>query len=307
MKRLLHYLFLGCVLFPGMLACMPSQKGQDTAGRLFPPALPIPPDSISIPEERASYIVNNVWLPYDSLTTQMFEGIPSMEQFIVDYFAIGAVADKKSFSNSVVTALGKSTPDFYAHFLDFAEMYLDHSNSPIYNEDLYALFVGQVLRSSVVTYADSIRLSERLTGYAKNKVGDIAANFSIRLSDSRKISLHDIASPLTILIFYEPECETCIETLDLIKSSDVFLTLAAEQKVKVLCVDMTSETRSAQSAREKCPTWMMMGYESEQAIRQQQLYYLRAFPTVFLLDQDNRVLLRHLRVDQLEQWLRNNT
>lgn len=306
MKRLLHYLLLGCVLFPAILACMPSQKKQDTAERLLPPTFPTPPDSVSEPKERASYVVKHVWLPYDSLTVQMFDGMSSMEQFIVDYFAIGAIADKGAFSHSVATALSKSTPDFYANFVDLAEMYLDHSNSPAYNEDLYALFIEQALDSSVITHADSIRLAERLAGYRKNRVGDIATDFTVKLTDGRKTSLRDIESPLIVLIFYEPECETCIETLDFIKASDLFSTLVSEQKAKVLCINMSSETGNPLSMTDKCPAWAMVGYESEQKIKEHQLYYLRTLPTIFLLDRDKRVLLRHLKVDQLEQWLKQN-
>lgn len=306
MKRLLHYLLLGCVLFLGVVACIPFQKKQDTAERLLPPSFPVPPDSVSDPKERASYIVKNVWLPYDTLTVQMFGGMPSMELFMQEFFSIGLLASGEAFSYSVATALRKSAPDFYANFMDLGEMYLDYPNSPVCNEDLYALFIGQALDSSVITYADSIRLSKRLIGYQKNRVGDIAVDFSVTLTDGTETSLHDIESPLTVLIFYEPECEACIESLDFIKISDVFSTLVSKQMAKVLCIDMSGEIGNFQSKADECPIWAMTGYESEHKVKDQQLYYLRTFPTIFLLDQDKRVLLRHLKVDQLEQWLKRN-
>ena len=306
MKRFLHY-FLGCILFLGTLSCVPSKTKQDTAESLSPPIFPIPPDTVTDSEAKASYIVKNVWSLRDSLTVQMFGGMSSMEQFVVDYFSIGAMADKGEFANSIAMALEKSTSDFYANFLDLAELYLDHATSSIYNEELYASFIEQALKSSVITYADSIRLSERLAGYRKNRVGDIAADFTIYLSDGGKTSLHKIKAPLTVLIFYEPACKICIDALTFMKTSDVFWSLVKNRMLKVICIDMSADTGKLRSLADKSPTWAILGCESEQKINEYQLYYLRAFPTIFLLDQEKRVLLRHLKVDQLEQWLQQNT
>ncbi|MDO4695409.1 DUF5106 domain-containing protein [Porphyromonas sp.] len=302
MRRCLSFT-LGCVFFVLALSCTTTKK--NTAERLSsPPKFPVPPATMIEPKDRASFIVRNVWNGYDSLTIDLFESKDAFEQFMVDYFAIGSIAEGQAFSESIATALSKSTSEFYAHSMDIGEMYLDHANSPIYNEDAYAILIIQALKSPVLSYADSVRFVHRLEMYERNKPGEIARDFAIQEFGGGKTALHQIKSPLLALMFYEPNCETCSEAFDHIVSDSVIKKAVETGRMKLVCIYAGNMMTDYELSRSKVPAFVTLGHEFEQKIENEELYFIRAFPTIYLLDENKRVLRRDITVEALSDWLK---
>lgn len=281
-------------------------KGQSTADKVAPPSFPTPPVSITDPAMRASYIVRNVWQGYDSLSVTQFPTETVFEQFLSDYFAIGAIAQEGEFGKSIAEAIEKANESFYLNLIGLAELYLDNPRSPVYNEGQYAIILQEALKSSKITFADSVRFVDRLALYEKNKPGTKATDFQFALfPGTEKTRLSLVKAPKLLLMFYDPDCHTCQEVLEHISVSELFSSAAKGGKFTLLCIYSGTRVEEWRQYRDRIPSWATVGIEQEMRIDNEQLYHLRAFPTLYLLDEDKTVILRDVSIEKVEAYLRD--
>lgn len=301
LKSLFHYTF-GCIFLLCAHACV---ERKSTASMSDNIELPVPPTTILDPQARASYIVQNVWNHHDTLVPSNFASKEKLVQFLVDYLAIGIQADEETFSASVAKALDRCSTDFYAELMDVGEIHLDHPNSFIYSDRTYALLLREALKCRHLTYADSVRYEYRLELYERNKPGDIAADFAFKTDDGRRLLLSQVESPLLALVFYEPDCPVCAETFAYISADPVLGEAVDQGYLKLLCIYAGRERELDKRHQAQLPTFAIHGVDEDLKIVNEELYFLRAFPTIYLLDDTKAVLKRDIPIDLLSDWISN--
>lgn len=287
------------------LLCMSCEaKTGDKAKQSIPPSpvFPTPPTEYMDPQLRASYILNNVFTPYKQLDSSVFLTRAVEEQFWVNYFAIAQAATSASFRKSMTEVFEKGTKDFNHQLIGFVDEYLYQVNSPVYNESMYIQVLQIADSLSILNEGEKILYEDRFKMYNKNKVGALATDFTYTTPDGRTHSLHRTTGSQTLIVFYNPGCDVCRQVLQHIDQS-VIVNKAIDNGLKVLCISVTGEEDEWRGHMKEIPQRAIVGIDKSGDINRESLYDIKAFPTLYLLDKDKKVIAKDPMIQQVEQIL----
>ncbi len=160
-------------------------------------------------------------------------------------------------------------------------------------------FIEKYYLTGKATWADKEqldKLKESAWSLENNLIGRIVSNFDMRMSDQKEISLHQLKSDYTILIFVQKDCPRCRseeKTLESLKAS-------IPENVKIVEVFFTIEPEQAISKKKEEGVYWQVGVlrsESELAPTQKN-YNLKSFHVVYLLDKDKKIIAKQIDVTQ---------
>ena len=254
MKRLIYIIL-------GMLSCALSLNAQETS---FP--YPQIPDELEEPEARMAYLLEHFWQDYafaDSTAMNREVG----EQGMVDFLNFMQHADSVSAAHGakVLADSLAAQPSALTFFEGLMERYLGDSDSPLYNDGVYA----HLLRA-LPEAPQRVWLLEQL---AKNQVGSLAADILVTTPEGKQTRLYKIKAEQTLLIFYDPDCRRC-QRLDAQLEQEPLIVQNPHLKVVRKDVnDLNGE------------------------------YYVPHTPALYLLDKEKRVVLKDVQLDVLLQVL----
>lgn len=242
-------------------------------------------------------------LPADSIAVHFWDN-PSLFQIPVDsvvveqHFAdfLGLLRNLSADTRSkAVDALVKNMrqPDLIVHYTDH---YLYDPNSPMRDEELYILFARRMLGSGMLDDAGRMRMEAYLEEAVKNRPGSRAADFAYITRGGEKATLHTTAPGRTLLlIFYDPDCTHCAETIGRLGSDAGIIRQIDEGSLAVLAVYPDANTDLWQSTAGTLPErWIVGRAESPDDISD--LYSIPATPVIYLLDPNRRVIAKDIKL-----------
>ena len=264
-------------------------------------SLPNVPEVLRTPGERASYIITHFWDALDFCDTLRSHNMRFMEQNFSNFISVFPYADEQARQSAVGTLLYRAETDSGAYVLirNLAEKYLYEPNSPMLSEDYYILFLERLVSSPVLEEYGTLRLRRQLEAARKNRPGMIAADFTYTMRDGHSTTLHNtIGDGDLLLIFYDPDCEHCKETIAELQASEVLSNVLASGKMKVLAVYSGDSYQLWQQTATLLPADWVIGYDSG-VLQENGSYVLRAMPTLYLIDHDKKVVLKDVLPAQL--------
>lgn len=188
----------------------------------------------------------------------------------------------------------------YWLFLEVAETVLYDPSSPWRNDLLWERFLRHAVggRSpldapSRERYISMLKLVER------NQRGSVAADFVYTLADGRTGRLHKINAPFTLLFFYNPGCSECAHTKEVLHSTGLLDGLRSRGVLKVLALYPDGEVDEWRKSVGENPEWWITAHDKGMVINTQELYDLKAIPTLYLLDSQKRVVLKDPTLEEL--------
>lgn len=271
-----------------------SATGSDTLSGL---ELPVPdiPDSITQPERRAAYAALRWWDALDFANDSRSLDTAFIEQNFVNFMTVLANTDTLSQQRAVDRLLSSAqhSPQAWSLMVEVAEKYLYDPNSPFRSDELYIPFLRSQSRSPLADEARRARDAYRLAMAMKNRPGHPATDFSFVTRDGLRTSLHAVKSdkPL-LLIFYNPDCESCGETIARLRKVDL------TGRFTVLAVDAESERDLWEATAADMPADWTVGYALTPVL-EEELYDLKASPTIYVLDTDRGVLAKDVAPELL--------
>ena len=182
-----------------------------------------------------------------------------------------------------------------ARFLTLAEKYLYDPNSPYRNDEWYLLFLQYAATHQLADYTTNPRYLKHYTMVQKNRVGSPAADFPFTTQAGEKGRLYNLQSPYILLFFHDLNCEECQYVKQQLESQ---YTHFAQQGVQVVAVYIDDEVEAWRKAQYPS-TWLSI-YAPE--IDQQDLYDIKALPTLYLIDAKKRVLHKDARLDKISNY-----
>ncbi len=182
-----------------------------------------------------------------------------------------------------------------AWFLTLAEKYLYDPNSPYRNDEQYLLFLQYVATHQLADYTNNPRYQKHYTMVQKNRVGMPAADFPFTTQAGEKGQLYNLQSPYILLFFHDPDCEECQYVKQQLESQHAHF---AQKGVQVVAVYIDDEVEAWQKAQ--YPSSWLSVYAPE--IDRQDLYDIKALPTLYLLDTNKYVLQKDARLDKLLKY-----
>jgi thioredoxin-related protein len=105
-----------------------------------------------------------------------------------------------------------------------------------------------------------------------------------------------------MLIFYDPDCDECKETLAGLSQNNMLNDMIAERLVTVLAVCTEGEKHTWQCSLSDLPNSWTVTYDIS-GINENNIYILRAMPTIYILDENHRIVGKDVLADQALQIL----
>ncbi|MFR9497111.1 MAG: DUF5106 domain-containing protein [Rikenellaceae bacterium] len=171
--------------------------------------------------------------------------------------------------------LSESNPEALNALFELGEKYLYNPNSPMRNDELFIPMLEFMIDSPAVEPLLKIRPQSLLKRASLNRIGRVANDFEI----APKRRMHQVEAPFTLLYFYDPDCSDCKRTSAIIKRSELLEQLKANGSIEVVAT-LTSENMAVDS-----------------------LYDLKAIPSLYLLDEQKRVLLKDAPIETIIESL----
>ena len=287
-------------------------------------ALPFPdvqlPSMISGQQEALEYMAVNYWngmtdpsrrnYPSDSL---LVSGVRrgDVEQKFADWTSIMEYAGhgvwSKAVGNLYDRALACERKDtasqVFETFVDLFQKYYYDPNSPMRNEDVYYHFVSR--------YASYEGLSDALRGKyerearlcALNRVGTKAADFRFADRRGKMTNLHDVKAEMTLLFFSNPGCEACMQIINVLREEPVIASLIASGRLAVVNVYIDEDIQAWRDYMPIYPEEWSNGFDPDYVLRSNEIYCVRAIPSLYLLDAEKRVILKDAPENKIFQYL----
>ena len=275
-------------------AC-PLVKAQ--AQQSFP--YPAIPDTLRSVEQRAGYLSEHYWDNYNFADTLLLKSKEMTEQGFVNFidilnrfnldYASKGVAHKdiaqKDITRKDITRKGIAQKDITQkgiacftrkafsnaaakeRFENLIEHYFEDQLSPVRNDRVYLIFLEEMKNSPCFDETEKERIAFKIKTTNKNLPGDIAINFKFKDESGKEHQLSDYKDQKVILYFYDPDCENCHEVSAWLKQQ----TIPADIKV----IKMIADNH--------------ISY----------MYSLKNMPTIFLLDKENKVILKDCTAQEL--------
>ncbi len=182
-----------------------------------------------------------------------------------------------------------------ARFLTLAEKYLYDPNSPYRNDERYLLFLQYAATHRLADYTTNTRYQKQYTMVQRNRVGTLAADFPFKTQTGEEGNLYGVQSQYILLFFHDPNCEECQYVKQQLESQHAHF---AQKGVLVVAVYIDDEVEAWQKAH--YPSAWLSVYAPE--IDRQDLYDIKALPTLYLLDTQKRVVLKDAQIDKVVSY-----
>lgn len=270
---------------------------QAQAQQSFP--YPAIPDTLRSVEQRAGYLSEHYWDNYNFADTLLLKSKEVTEQGLVNFIDIlnrfnldnasKGVAHKdiaqKGITRKDITQKGIAQKDITQQgiacftrkafsnaaakerFENLIEHYFEDQLSPVRNDRVYLIFLEEMKNSPCFDETEKERIAFKIKTTNKNLPGDIAINFKFKDESGKEHQLSDYKDQKVILYFYDPDCENCHEVSAWLKQQ----TIPADIKVLKMIADNH------------------ISY----------IYSLKNMPTIFLLDKENKVILKDCTAQEL--------
>ncbi len=277
-----------------------SAEVSDSVAAVADLPLPAVPDTLRVPTERAAYVAAHFWDALDFSDTLRCRDERFMERNLVNFFSLFPHADTAAVVRSVDLLMRRAGADTaaYTSLCRLAAKYLYEKASPMRDERYYSMFLKNAAKSPVIGAADRDRASFLLDAISKNRPETVAADFAFITRDGLPATLMQMPARITILIFYDPDCDHCATVVSRLSAEASLRRLAKEGQLAVLAVYADGDTATWQRTKHAMPDWWTVGLDTGD-ISRRDLYFMPEMPSLYLLGADKTVLLKDASADEI--------
>lgn len=284
--------------------------GQNKTARFTPLSFPevVPPGMMSDPQDRADWLAKNYWngltdpertYPSDSLLTS---GVSKkdVEQRISNWISVLEMVHPSTAERAVrnlavrLIACEEKNPEsnVLETISELMELYLYDPNSPFRYEDHYGTFVSKLVEWEGLSPELRGKYMHQSARCALNKVGTEAADFRFSDSKGRMHNLYGIKAPLILLFFSNPGCNACMDIINILKGDPHISEMVTAGRLEVVNVYIDEDIAEWRSYMPVYPDEWYNGFDPDLAVRTENLYDVRAIPSLYILDEDKKVIMK---------------
>lgn len=263
--------------------------------------LPTIPDELNSEHERVKYLTLHYWDNYDFENPSVFiEG-----DIILNYFSCLREVPCLISNKSIQQTLERSSisNQIFSLFIDAYRIYLFNPESFFCDYDKYLAVDEFVLGNERISVSKKSEFELERTIIYTNRIGNKASNFIVTNKNNNPIELYDIESEYLLVFFHNPNCSICMDTKEMLSTSEIIKNMSEEGKLKVFSVCPYDDYNSWMAT--EYPEQWLNGFDKEQRINKNHLYYFLESSSLYLLDKDKIILKKDTRFDLLEAYLSN--
>lgn len=286
-------------------------------------ALPFPditlPGMLTSPQDAAEYMAEHFWdvltdpsreYPSDSL---LVSGVSKgdVEQKFANWLSVLDITSLKVVERSVARLYDRAiacekkdtSSNVFDTVVELSEKYLYDPNSPMRNEEYFLYFARRM--ASYEGFAPEIRSKYAFQAglCSLNRLGTRAADFRFVDRKGNNYTLYGIEAPLTLLFFSNPGCEACMNIINMLKSDTKVSDMILSGRLAVLNIYIDEDIQSWMDYMPVYPQEWYNGFDPDLIIRADNLYSVRAIPSLYLLDDQKRVIMKDAPEGRVMAWL----
>ena len=257
----------------------------------FTPA-PIP--SMIPDEQKAEYMREHYWDTFDFADTMLIQRMDSSRMLTAfAVYAVGYVPDSLAYKYMPLLMQRASvSKSMYNYFLWLAEKVLHDPNSHLRNDEKYIPVLESVVNSKWLDEYERMPYECDLEIACQNRIGRTANDFTFTLASGRTDRLHMIRTDYTLIFISNPGCPMCRDIKEQIIMSPILQELIKNKKLKVLVLYPDTDLEAWREHLSDYPSSWINAYDAEQRIDKERLYDLKAIPSLYLLDNQKRVMAK---------------
>lgn len=303
---------LSLSLFLLLSAC--GQRASDVKiYRTFPNA--VPPAMMQDKEEVSEWLSQHFWDAFLSDTDKFTSdsthvgGVAKgeLEQqmanyiYVLDKVSINAARKAVSgFSTKVEsTEISDTSCTVFETFKSISEKYMYDPNSPLRNEDLFQPFAHMLSQSRFLSEEERGRFRHISQMCNLNRVGTKAADFRFCDRMGKEYSLYGINAEYILLFFSNPGCNSCLEIINCLKSTSEIAEMIKTGKMAVLNIYIDEDIQNWRSYMPVYPEEWYNGFDPYAILKSNDIYNVRAIPSLYLLDKDKTVMMKDADSEKL--------
>jgi len=245
------------------------------------------------------------WDKFDMKDTAQVKNPDKGEQHLADFIGLLSKTPDSAMRDKAVDLMldkAKSNRASFDHFIKLYERYLYDGNSPMRNDIIYESFLRYMIKTDLLSDLEKEAYRPVYKLVLRNKVGQPAEDFSYELANGTKQKLSQTKGKYTFLIFYDPDCTHCKETIHQLRDTPQLVELFSQLQVQVLAIDPWGDRNKWKNYMPEMSEKWINGFDSESKILSFNLYDLKASPTIYLLDENKKVLLKDAYLQQVIQY-----
>lgn len=200
---------------------------------------------------------------------------------------------------------GGDKANVFKGFGSIIERYLYDPNSPLRDEDIYTAYARVMSTSPYVSSSRRSVFAYEAEVTAKNARGSRAADFSFTDNRGKRYSLCGVKAEYTILFFSNPGCTACKEIIMTLSGNPEIEDLIMSDVLAVVNVYIDEDLKEWYEYMPVYPPSWYNGFDHNHIIRDEELYNVRAIPSLYFLDKDKNVILKDVTPERLMATLQN--
>ena len=272
-----------------------------TAQDTFP--LPDVPTTLKGVEARANYLALHYWDKFDFSDNTLIGNKDVTEQGFSNFISIMPYVSGKEAAFGSLAAKMVSNSRMLQYFMALGVKYLSEPMSPLYNEDLYILFLQSIVAQEEISERDYEDAKFDLSMAMKNCIGTKAANFSYLKRDGKRSELTKTKGEYILLFMGDPDCDICSVTKEEIVSNAVLKKYIDSGTLTVLSVCVEGKTDMWEQT--PAPAKWIDACDDKQVIYEKLLYDIPGLPILYLLDKEHNVIMKNVQVSHIAEFFIN--
>ena len=301
-----HIILLATVAL--MAACGQRNKSNNSTTE-SKPATELSFPNISVPEmlpagDRAKYLAEHFWDRFDFRDTTFCNQPDITEQAYANYLDILRYVEPTVATQSVGALMKSAEVDstMFDYFVSLTDKYLYDPNSPFRNDELLIPALEAMVASPMLDDVEKIRPQSQLDMAQKNRIGQKANDFRYTLHDGSTGRMYSIEAEYLIIFINNPDCPACKAIREQICASPMLSEMIERGVMKVLAIYPDEDITAWLNYRHNIPSSWINSYDKQLRLRDEELYDLKAIPSLYLLDSEKRVMLKDCNyVPQIEE------
>lgn len=206
--------------------------------------------------------------------------------------------------------------------IEMSERYLYNPNSPFLNEELYIPAVEAVLELKSLDSLHKMQHVYQKKMVMLNRKGTRAANFDFEYlipdnktshSEGHKenirrgySSLYKTEAQYLLIYFNNPGCASCKEIQEVLTNDPAVGNMLVDGKLKVLSMFIDKDTEAWEERFANSPKSWIYARDYRNQFEANELYGIRAIPSIYLLDKNKNVILKDAPVERIIEYFNNN-
>lgn len=178
-------------------------------------------------------------------------------------------------------------------------------NSSLRNEKLYSKLLQFELHSPWFNQDEKQLAAKKLRLLEQNNIGFMANDFTYISPGGEKHRMYDIQAKYLLLYFNNPDCSACKTLKEALQASNVITQVKDNGILKILSIFPDTDEKLWLHHLRDYPSDWIQGRDEKEFLFKNSVYDLHAIPSMYLLDENKKVLLKDCySIDEVEKRLK---